>query len=73
MDIHLESLEEDKRFNVKLQISLYNTARKVMREDKREGFSSYMDERVQKIRELLGLDEGTFRILEKGKVIFEVP
>ncbi|ADD08182.1 hypothetical protein [Candidatus Aciduliprofundum boonei] len=71
MDVDLSNLDEKIRFDVKLQISLYKTAEKVMREDKREEFENYMQERINKIREILGLREH-FRIFEDEKLIFEV-
>ncbi len=71
MDVDLLNLDEKIRFDVKLQISLYKTAEKVMREDKREEFENYMQERVDKIRENIGLREH-FRIFEDEKLIFEV-
>jgi len=71
MDVELANFDEKIRFDVKLQISLYKTAMRVMREDKREEFEAYMQERVDKIREILGLGE-QFRIFEEGKLIFEV-
>ncbi len=72
MDIELLDLDEKKRFDVKLQISLYNTAKKVMREDKKQDFEIYMRERIVKIRKILNLDEGEIRIFENGELIFEV-
>ncbi len=72
MDIELSNFDEKKRFDVKLQISLYNTAIKVMREDKRDEFDEYLNERVEKIRSMLGLNEQHFRIFENGNLIFEV-
>ena len=71
MDVELAKLDEKIRFDVKLQISLYKTAMNVFREDKREEFEKYMQERVDKIREILGLGEH-FRIFEDGNLIFEV-
>ena len=71
MDVELANLDEKIRFDVKLQISLYKTAIKVFRDDKREEFEEYMQERVDKIREILGLGEH-FKIFEDGKLIFEV-
>ncbi len=71
MDVDLSNFDEKIRFDVKLQISLYKTAEKVMREDKREEFENYMQERINKIREILGLREH-FRIFEDEKLIFEV-
>jgi len=71
MDVELANFDEKIRFDVKLQISLYKTAMKVMREDKREEFEVYMQERVDKMREILGLGEH-FRIFDGGKLIFEV-
>ncbi len=72
MDIDISHLDEKKRFDVKLQISLYNTALKVMRPDKRGEFEAYMEERVKKIRELLEVKDRNFRIFEDGNLIFEV-
>lgn len=72
MDIELENIDGRKRFDVKLQISLYNTALKVLRDDRREDFERYMLERVEKIKRILGIEGQGFRILENGSVIFEV-
>ena len=72
MDVELTEYDEKTREDVKLQIALYNTAAKVMREDKREEFEDYMSERVEIIREKLGLEGEHFRIFEGGELIFEV-
>jgi len=71
MDFELSEMDEKKRFDVKLQISLYRTAEKVFREDKAQEFQDYMRERVEKIRKILEA-EGPFRIFEDGNLIFEV-
>ncbi len=68
MDIHLEELDGDVRYEVKLQIELYNLAQKVMREERKGEFQEYMEERKEKIRKLLGVDHG--KIYEGGEVIF---
>ena len=72
MDIELTEYDEKTRSDVKLQIALYNTAAKVMREDKREEFEDYMRERVEIMREKLGLEDEHFRIFEEGELVFEV-
>ncbi len=68
MDIHLEELDGDVRYEVKLQIELYNLAQKVMREERKGEFQEYMEERKEKIRKLLGVDHG--KIYEGGELIF---
>jgi len=73
MDIELTTLDDRKRFDVKLQITLYNTALKVMNKEKKEDFEEYMQERVKKIRKLLNVEVGELKIFEEGKLIFEVP
>ncbi len=72
MDLELNDVDENTRFEVKLQISLYNTALKVFREDRKEDFERYMVERVKKIKRILGIEAQSFRVLENGNVIFEV-
>ncbi len=72
MDLELNDVDENTRFEVKLQISLYNTALKVFREDRKEDFERYMLERVEKIKRILGIEAQSFRVLENGNVIFEV-
>ncbi|AGB04554.1 hypothetical protein AciM339_0672 [Aciduliprofundum sp. MAR08-339] len=72
MDLELNDVDENTRFEVKLQISLYNTALKVFREDRKEDFERYMLERVEKIKRILGIEVQSFRVLENGNVIFEV-
>ncbi len=70
MDVNLENLDEKLRFDVKLQISLYNTAVKVMDPTREEEFRVYMEERKEKIKKLLGCEE-VVRIFENGELIFE--
>ncbi len=70
MDVNLENLDEKLRFEVKLQISLYNTAVKVMDPTREDEFRAYMDERKEKIKKLLGCEDGV-RIFENGELIFE--
>ncbi|OYT59853.1 hypothetical protein B6U71_02025 [Euryarchaeota archaeon ex4484_178] len=72
MDIDLATLNERKRFDVKLQIALYNTALKVMNKEKKEEFEEYMRERVKRIRKLLNTEVGELKIFEGGELIFEV-
>jgi len=72
MDIDLATLNERKRFDVKLQIALYNTALKVMNKEKKEEFEEYMRERVKRIRKLLNAEVGELKIFEGGELIFEV-
>ena len=73
MDVELTTLNERKRFDIKLQIALYNTALKVKRVEKEEDFEKYMEERVKKIREILKVKEGELKIFDGGKLLFEVP
>ena len=70
MDVNLEDLEEKVRFEIKLQISLYNTARKVMDPSRKDEFQAYMQERKEKIKNLLGCEEKV-RIFENRELIFE--
>jgi hypothetical protein len=72
MKIELSDFDEKIRFDVKLQISLYTTAVKVMRDDKKDEFEKYMQERVEKIRDMLNIKDEHFKIFENGKLIFEV-
>ena len=68
MDIRLEDLDKETRFNLKLQIELYNLAKKVMKEERKDEFIEYMEERREKIRKILKKDHG--KIYENGGVIF---
>ena len=70
MEIEIGDVEERIRFEVKLQISLYETAKKVIVEERKNEFEKYMEERKEKIRELLGGERA--KIYENGKLIFEV-
>ena len=70
MDITLENLSKDRIFEVKLQIELYKLAEKVMKEERRDDFLAYMEERKDKIRKLLGVEHA--KIYERGEVIFEI-
>ena len=69
MKIHLEELENEVRFEVKLQIELYNLASKVIDENKKESYEKYMRERQSKIRKILKVEHGS--IYEKEEKIFE--
>ncbi len=72
MEIELGELDERKRFEIKLQIALYETAEKVKQRERVEEFEEYQKERVAKIKEILGYEGKTLRILENGQLIFEV-
>ncbi len=68
--MNLEELSERERFEIKLQISLYFTAKKVIVEERKEEFENYMEERKKKIREILNIEHG--KIYEKNELILEV-
>ena len=70
MDVHLEDLSERDRFEVKLQISLYHTAEKVIVEERKEDFEKYMEDRKERIRKIIGVKSA--RIYENGKLLLEV-
>ncbi|MCD6275528.1 MAG: hypothetical protein J7J42_02170 [Thermoplasmata archaeon] len=72
MEIELGELDERKRFEIKLQIVLYETAEKVKQRERVEEFEEYQKERVAKIKEILGYEGKTLRIFENGQLIFEV-
>jgi len=72
MEIELGELDERKRFEIKLQIALYETAEKVKQPKRVEEFEEYQKERVAKIKEILGYEGKTLRIFENGQLIFEV-
>ncbi len=72
MEIELGELDERKRFEIKLQIALYETAEKVKQRERVEEFEEYQKERVAKIKEILGYEGKTLRIFENGQLIFEV-
>ncbi len=67
MDISLESLPNDKRFEVKLQIELYRLAERVMTAEKSADFEAYMNERKDKLRKILGIKNG--RIYEGDELL----
>jgi len=68
MNIHLEKLDNERRFLVKLQIELYNLASRVMTAEKEREYTEYMQERIEKIRKILGKEHG--KIYEENKEIF---
>ncbi len=68
MDIHLEDLDEKTRFDIKLQIELYNLATKVMNRRRKGEFEEYMEERIEKIRKILNKEHG--KIYEGKTLIF---
>ncbi len=68
MEIHLEDLEEKTRFDVKLQIELYNLATKVMNSKRKREFEEYLEERIEKIRKILNKEHG--KIYEGNTLIF---
>ncbi len=68
MDVKLEDLDKETRFNLKLQIELYNLADKVMKDERKNEFMEYMEERKEKIRKILKKEHG--KIYEKGEVVF---
>lgn len=72
MEIHLEDLDRELAFNVKLQISLILNAQRIMNvyPEKRERFIEYINERKEKIRELLNTKNA--KIYEKGIVLVEI-
>ncbi len=70
MDVHLENLEKELMFEVKLQIELYKLAEKVMVEERRDEFIKYMEGRKEKLRKILGFEHA--KIYENGELIFEL-
>jgi hypothetical protein len=68
MDIHLESLPEDLKFEVKLQIELYHLSEKVQKDERAEDFEKYRAERKEKLKNMLNVDSA--KIYEGGNLIF---
>lgn len=72
MDVHLEKLDKDLAFNVKIQISLILNAQRIIDiyPEKKIKFLEYIEERKDKIREILNLKNA--KIFEKGKMLMEI-
>ncbi len=68
--MEIEDLSERDGFEVKLQISLYRTAEKVIVEERKDEFEKYMEERKERIRKIIGVRKA--RIYENKELIFEV-
>ena len=67
--VHIENLDEKKRFEVKLQIELYKLAGVVAVDERKDDFIKYQEERVDKIRKMLNMEHG--KIYEGDDIIFE--
>ncbi|MDP8011612.1 MAG: hypothetical protein ACP5F1_01655 [Thermoplasmata archaeon] len=72
MDLHLESIDKDLAFNVKIQISLIKNAERIMDlyPEKKSKFVEYIEERKEKIREMLNIKKA--RIMEYDKFLLEI-
>lgn len=72
MEINLENLEKNVAFDVKVQISLIFNAQRVMDlyPDKKDKFQEYINERKEKIRKMLNIQNG--KIFENGKLLIEI-
>ncbi|MGC8663876.1 MAG: hypothetical protein ACP5TX_05690 [Thermoplasmata archaeon] len=72
LEIHLETLDRELAFNVKIQISLIKNAERVMNlyPEKKGQFLEYIEERKNKIRAMLDVKKA--KILENNVVITEI-
>lgn len=72
MDVHLEKLDKDMAFNVKIQISLILNAQRIMDiyPEKKIKFLEYIEERKDKIREMLNVKNA--KIFENSKILMEI-
>ncbi len=72
MDLHLEGIDKDLAFNVKIQISLIKNAERIMDlyPEKKSKFVEYIEERKEKIREMLNIKKA--RIMEYDKFLLEI-
>ncbi len=69
MEIDITQLDAETAFQIRLQISLINNARKVLDPNKKERFEQYINERIRRIKELLHTDYVVIR--EGDKILFE--
>jgi len=72
MDVHLEKLDKDMAFNIKIQISLILNAQRIIDiyPEKKIKFLEYIEERRDKIREMLNVKNA--KIFENGKMLMEI-
>ncbi|NPA74618.1 MAG: hypothetical protein GXO25_00880 [Euryarchaeota archaeon] len=70
MDVRIDTLPNDVRFEAKLQIELYKLAERVMDPNKKEKYEEYMLERKEKLRKILNMEKG--KIYEGDELIFEL-
>ncbi|MGC8497098.1 MAG: hypothetical protein ACP5NL_03765 [Thermoplasmata archaeon] len=71
--LDITDLDAQKKFEVKLHISLINYAERIMPEykDKKGDLNEYISEQVSKIRLLLNISSENFKILENDEIIFK--
>lgn len=70
VSVKLENLEENVRFQVRLEIALRNSAIRIRDIDgSPRRFDQYISDREDRIRKLLRLD-GDLMVTESGKTIF---
>jgi len=71
--VDITGLDPQKKFEIKLHISLINYAERIIPEyrAKKDDLNRYIAEQVTKIKLLLNIEVEDFKILENDKIIFK--
>ncbi len=71
--VDITDLDLQKKFEIKLHISLINYAERIIPEyrEKKEDLNGYISEQINKIKLLLNISSENFNISENGKIIFK--
>lgn len=71
--IDLTDLDPQKKFDVKLHISMINYAERIIPEykEKQNEMREYISDQISKIKLILNIKSESFELLENNKIIFE--
>ncbi|MEM0160377.1 MAG: hypothetical protein QXV94_00360 [Thermoplasmata archaeon] len=71
--VDITDLDPQKKFEIKLHISLINYAERIIPEykEKKDDLNGYITEQVSKIKMLLNIRSENFKISENDKIIFK--
>lgn len=71
--VEIDDLDPQKKFEIKLHVSLINYAERILPEyrEKQDLLQQYILEQVSDLKKLLNIDSENFSIIENKKIIFK--